>query len=487
MSSFSSRWITLSLSATTAFIIMAWKYRRTISSLFSTSTTVRTNSTLSSTILNTLKPIPIPACTNLIYSHGGFMGASVECIRNPYWLSLLQLYTPKTYLRLYQAQLTQSLNSTTIMRLLENNPVVAAYGVYHYHQYHHDIPLPVIEWDVYFHPINSTFALEEKHSIMKHTVVSHGTLLQTFMERILGYSAHTSVLHESGGMTIPKWLEIFMECLDTVTKHEQSSSSTIEKKINLPLPLSRLYNSSTGPLLSVFLDIKSSSITSELLMLFIQQLNSIGIHVWGIGSFLHTQIYPYQFQKQIINTSVAIEDIIKAENKQATGKEAANIHTLLSTPSSKITKNTLDSTTVVDAPLPFHIFTFASGIIQGCKDGTLPSSAHILFNAGSLFMYDNNTNQWILNNKLITVLRYYQQHYNLSLGAYTQESHLNSYIATLMINHFNEEKQLYSYGLSYSNLPTYCSTPDISSEASNDSIGLPIPFYLRKLMEPNVD
>jgi hypothetical protein len=251
---------------------------------------------------------PVPLLTHLPYSHGGFMGAAVAMLREKKWRELLHTLTPASSRRVALAHAGAILtggdgaSSSALMRDLENNPVLAAFGTADAVRRgkgrdpatgaHNPI---VVELDVYLAPEHtsssspSSFSSSSALDVASRTVVSHGSLLQTAAERLLGYSMHASLLLETGGMTIPKWIEVYLEALSIAAPHVRvHDGSTDAGAAGGGNPWSP--SPSPSPLLSVFLDVKSASASPQTLHALVRGLNAMGVHVWGIGSFVHPQV-----------------------------------------------------------------------------------------------------------------------------------------------------------------------------------------------------
>jgi hypothetical protein len=100
---------------------------------------------------------PIPETKNQFYGHGAFMGAAPQLMADPKWNRILQSLMPDVH-----ADVTRALKSgpasPEIILMMENNPVMAAYGVYQTKQMdvrkeggrEDRIPkMQAIEWDAF--------------------------------------------------------------------------------------------------------------------------------------------------------------------------------------------------------------------------------------------------------------------------------------------------------------------------------------------------
>lgn len=396
----------------------------------------------------------IPLCQRLTYSHGGYMGAAIDMLRHEKWVQLLRELTPASWKRVRAASVAaqlsdrsghSSVGSGPIMRILENNPVLAAFGVAQsVSAGEHGIAAVVahnaivVEWDVYLpdHLVRKYAGVLESSSapassraeaadiIARHTVISHGSLIQTMAEGLLGFSMHESVLKSSGGMTAPKWLEIYLECLAVAAPHVRVHEPTSVKPSN-GAETSSSSSPVARPMISVFLDVKSRRASCSVLKALVEGFNRLGVHVWGVGSFKHGQIAGFDSTDVQRVQAITLHDVVEAEDEGAAGTEAADLHLAVPDPcikssasSTSISSSTsgnfsslasptlaatsgrgsgsasssatapadVSSSSIVElpAPLPIYILSTAGEVIAHAQQGRFPRGAAILFNGGSM-------------------------------------------------------------------------------------------------------
>ncbi len=274
----------------------------------------------------------IPRLKLWSYSHGGFTGAAIELLKDPVALQLVRNLTPASFTRVGIAAEAPGDSkplpgSGTFMRLMENNPVLAAFGTVTAIKQGYgalnlrgkqgnepDSPLPrvahnpvVIEMDVYldaglFPAADALLslarpsepALDEAASALVHSAaIAHGSLLHVLLERGLGVSQHASVLRASGGATPSTWLAAYTKAVRALAPgldlHALPPPS-------LPAPdatSTTHLDANAGrarALLSVFIDLKSTRASPGVVRLLVRGLNALGLHVWGVGSFKLQQL-----------------------------------------------------------------------------------------------------------------------------------------------------------------------------------------------------
>lgn len=222
------------------------------------------------------------------YAHGGGKAASAEMLQHTFWRELLCRLSPTAAARLSDKG-AAAVPPQVAAAVLENNPVLAAFYT------SLGLQRISVEWDIYAK--RTTFDEAGAHrdplSLLSDTVVQHGSLGQVVLERGLGWEAHDSVRAMSGEMSVPRWLAAYFTAL------REASLQPIEAGLPGTLaPISS--NASAGdsitsaytatPLLSVFLDIKSTRLSAAGVAALVRCLNEAGVHVWGAGSFILPQL-----------------------------------------------------------------------------------------------------------------------------------------------------------------------------------------------------
>jgi hypothetical protein len=387
----------------------------------------------------TLPVTKVSKLENWVYCHGGFMGAAVEVLRDPGWARMVETLTPHTFTRVLVADAAcqHTISSGTLMSIMENNPVLAAFGVAHssrrsYPKHAHSIAHNrlVIEWDVYpktsdSHEIEEELrkgcSLERRKDLALHvvnsTVVAHGSLAHTFCERLLGMSMHSSIMKQSGDMTIPRWLDAYQKAMKTVAADVEVSAVS-------------------DALLHVFLDVKSTRASPALLQLLVEGINHLGVAVWGVGSFVFAQLK--------IPTVVA--------------------------------------PTQFAPPLRIYLFSNISSVQSAYQSGELPHGAAVLFNGGSLIAYNSVPDasaadiqaSYHIPDYIVSELA----NFKLQLGFYVQEPNIDSVAIELLNGIVSSHRDVFPLGFNYSNL-LYTAAADVSPTPSHVTNGFVIPWWLR--------
>jgi hypothetical protein len=419
------------------------------------------------------------------------MGAAVEMLRaGEPWVSLLRDHTPASWRRLRTVHLTSllshggtdapSLPSGPVMSVLENNPVLAAFGT-HSAEGQGQGPV-VVEWDVHLPPSHLTPSPSPAGrpsdadclALAANTVVQHGSLWQTLAERVFGVSMHESLLKETGGMTAPKWLEIFAESRAAAGEAGRGPWATPER-------IPRAVADGEAPLLSVFLDVKSASEAPARLRALVRGLNLLGVHVWGVGSFVHSQlddddVEEAAWEGQAVRAPASLADIVRVETPSAPGREAsAAAHGPADAGTPEVFQARMrpqPPPLSFPPPLLLRILSFADAVIAGAASGQLPRGSAVLFNAGSLFV-EAEGERWVVDRALVDRLGRAVQEKGLRVGCYTQESHLDAATATAMVELMNARPDIFALGLSYSGVQ------GVAAGDIRSGNGLPIPRWLR--------
>ena len=497
--------------------------------------------------------VAITRIVNRAYSHGGWMGCAGLIIQGRYssWMRLMKTFTPASYERLLLVD-QASASSPAHMRILENNPVMAAFGtamtlrqgdtrqVSPASLSHCPV---VVEFDVYLDgdvckevdaalwrgtELSAAERARLARLLATTTVISHGSLMHIMLERLCGISMHKSILQRSGGMTLHTWLRAYFQTLAECAPDVRISQPANRQIADVASSASAI------PHLSVFLDVKSSGASAAALDLLSEGLNAAGIHVWGVGSFVHRQLNDIMRRsapQTIIvpevtaagssssavielpttrsrRPSVAAEELDHllglephmrhiAAHKWAEADPAivaeGELPQAVGSNNAELIVRTVDgreltmTTIVAPPPIAFHIFSFVGEIQAACDKGALPHGAHILFNGGTMISArlgrtpDETTESYHIDPRLLRELDDYRERFDLHLGYYTQEALLDHKAADLLVRTANDHPALFEHGFAYSGLSGQA-VGDIRPSATAASIGWVVPWWARFLV-----
>jgi hypothetical protein len=389
----------------------------------------------------------VPVLLRQSYTHGSWMGAGGHVLSSPVWAAELQTRTPAAYRRVAAAfeRARGRAHTGTLLAQLENSPVVAAYGTISLeahiarlaaeglpaHQEHigsvaHN-PL-VLEWDVHLSPATIDTAVRKlpgadvalrrtlARELATEMVCAHGSMWAVLGERLLGIQQYAAVKSASGDMTVPVWLLHYFAVLRA---HAPALFSKASKR--------------DAPLVSVFLDVKSAAASAAVLGLLVEGLNARGVHVWGVGSFVHKQVaaagaYPATQHVRLLSPPVAGEDGVESDG-------AAR-----------------------DLPPPIRFFIVGQpGEIQhGVLNGSIPHGADILFNGGTLLApvaAGAAGSPWTVDRAVFDALSSFAAVHDLRLGLYCQEPSMDSHAVTEMALLVNSAPAVFQHGWAYAGLP----------------------------------
>ena len=198
----------------------------------------------------------IPLVAHQLYAHGAYMGLAKSLLTDVQAAAVLTRLMPR--LSGQAVALLAAGNLSAMMLLLENSPVLAAYGAARRGQ-----PLPM-EWDIWLDP--------ECPEDMDKARIIHGngaaTLLSALQptqsaQALLTQSVHGSNAHE--GLSPNAWLQLY---------NEAAKAFGVAKRRPCAL----------------YLDIKSGWSTAEQVQVFVDALRRQGLEVRGVGSFTARQL-----------------------------------------------------------------------------------------------------------------------------------------------------------------------------------------------------
>jgi len=398
-------------------------------------------------------PITIsrPSRGRLPYSHGGWFGASALFRRgstSPLWRALLRELTPVTAARVEAVEAVGGKGaSARVAFILENNPVMAAFGASHC-GLTDDASRPAMEFDSFLpKPLcdavdaaarsGDRVALDAAGAALARAVlVQHGTLGSFAREFFLGVPQYDT-LGAAGAQTIEQWLACFVAALERAAAAGEAGARQL------------LASGSSGvPCLSVFLDVKSPRASGVVLAALVRALNYFGLHVWGVGAFRHAQLHE-------LDPLLGAQQIVQLRSLAAAAAAAGD-------PSPPA-----PATTAASLPRPRLIYLAGSiGDVQRFALGDAPSiprGASVIFNGGSILKASSGTRPWEIDSSAVAAARHLVRTRGLLLGGYIQEPRCDSCAADLLVSAF-DDASIFKIGLTYSNLP---GTAELSTPRGN--------------------
>ncbi|MFT4975142.1 MAG: hypothetical protein ACI8S6_001029 [Myxococcota bacterium] len=366
----------------------------------------------------------IPPITRQLYAHGAFMGAAPALLADERWRRILAFLMPDVYADVTEA-LRDGKSPSALIPMFENNPVMAAFGIWRSAQSDEDqweLDQVGVEWDLFIDgelaeafegtPEADRPALVE--AILASAVVAHAAALDTLQEN-LGFCQHDDVRGtrkaKLGGVEVSAWLDLFarafrlaeaedparlllaMAAEGRVQEGEACLLHTFTEPIS-PAEAVETFCAVTGrERFSVVLDMKSLRSTPALFGALIGALNTHGIHVTAACSFALEEIEGLSQMMQHVGG--------------------------------------------IDLPGPREVlfFHYAGDLQRACDAGTVPSGMSVLFNGGSLLSVDSwfsKTPNYTINAAVIEDLARYQRRHDLQIGLYVQEGDCDSAAAALL-------------------------------------------------------
>ena len=183
-----------------------------------------------------------------LYAHGGYMGLVDRLLEDEHWSTLFRELSPKTYNSLADESVEDQMKS------VENDPVMAAFGVH----VNGNVPL---EWDLW---------VAEDGSLAGSRIVhgDAGDLGPDNEKKMPGGIA-------SKGFDPYQWLRIFGEAMDRTASGEADRGWSTSSSISMAIEeLNRIGG--------VYLDVKSEYSSGTEVAGFVSSLESLGVPVAGV-------------------------------------------------------------------------------------------------------------------------------------------------------------------------------------------------------------
>ncbi len=390
------------------------------------------------------------------YGHGAFMGAAMALLNDPKWNRILKALMPDVWEET-MAALKSGNGANKIILMFENNPVMAAYGIYRSGRLDTEkvagredrvANIEAFEWDAFL-PGNVVTAFKKARTpqekanlapkLVDDMLIAHGSTMQTVFENKFGLRQYDSVQASAktaqGGVTPGAWMDIFGRALQIAgdpdwelkskeygnpKRHKRYSDVTDKANyltLRNRLPFSEvidlykeMFNKET---FSVVLDVKSRDATPEILQAIVEELNQRGVLVYGVGSFVFGEMR-------------GLKDV----SQSVGGKRRAG-------------------------PREIKFFHFAGDLQNACLNGQIAVGDTAMFNAGSLIGYDrlaggkSKKASYEVKQKVIEQLREYKEEYGFQLGVYVQENDIDDRAADIITQLCNENPNIFDLGFAW--------------------------------------
>jgi hypothetical protein len=271
----------------------------------------------------------IPAVKRRPYGHGAYMGAAPAMVADPKWRRILAFLMPDVYVPVTTA-VERGVAPNGLIPMFENNPVMAAFGVWHGVRAQGESPVEGIEWDVFLDGARVrawAAAVGDARAgliaeIADTMVIAHASTTDTVQEQ-LGLDQWRDVRKTAktalGGVTPLAWIDLFgraltladaddpLPMMESMAKEARISEGDACDRYTFadPWPWDRtiaVWTRLTGrPRFSVVLEIKSLRSTAALLVELVGELNRRGVHVAACGSFVDHEILGVAAMRQHVH------------------------------------------------------------------------------------------------------------------------------------------------------------------------------------------
>lgn len=382
------------------------------------------------------------------YGHGAFMGAAPALVADAKWRRILAFLMPDVFEQVRGA-IAKGADGQRIMPMLENNPVLAAFGVFRgagstsaeSESPHH---LSGIEWDVF---VDSDLLVAWEAArrdpaalsrvmdkVLDTSLIAHATAADTVQEAI-GICQYRDVRKTPktglGGVEIDSWIDLFGRALSLANapdldaavremakdprsdSHEECMRHTFAP----PWPVRRavdVHEKVTGKKsISVIVEIKSLRSTAEFLTDLVKALNAHGVHVAAVASF---------HREEVLGVSATAQSI---------------------------------DGTAYPPPREIQFFHFAGDLQAACDAGRITRGQSVLFNGASLLdaiQTDGGRPVYSTRLRVIAELDEYRKKHELSIGFYVQEGDCDHAAATLLSDLVSARPDTFELGFAWGGL-----------------------------------
>jgi hypothetical protein len=390
---------------------------------------------------------------NQFYAHGAFMGAARQMLNDPKWNRILETLMPDVH-----ADVRGVTDEGDLIPMLENNPVMAAYGMIRTQQLDQRQEgglsdrvenMKAFEWDVFLDPrivrgyrvaFNESTERELDEDLVDTMLIAHGSTKQTIVENKIGYAQYEAVKGtrktEMGGTRPGAWMDLFGRAIRLATadnpdelmadmvgesrhtdEDDQSLYQTFERQMTFRDVIDlykRVFGKET---FSVLLDIKSRNAAPWVLRRLILELNRRGVHVYGVGTFTFSELNN-------------LDEI----NQQVDGQD-------------------------MGAPTGIKFFHGIGNLQTACTDGEVFEGDTVMFNAGSILdSVDWDAERPDANDdeieEIIQGLGQFKNTYGFHLGLYVQEGSTDRRAARKIAAFSNQHSDIFDLGFGWGGIST---------------------------------
>ncbi len=380
---------------------------------------------------------PIPRVSRRLYAHGAFMGAGPLLLDDPRWRAILGFLMPDVFHDVREAVRT-GVRVGGLIPMFENNPVVAAYGVWRCGL---QGELDAMEWDVYLdgHRVEAWEEATDAPTrdalldeIVASMVIAHASTTDTVQEHI-GLCQWADVRRTPksrlGGVEPAAWMDLFGRALylagaadlrvaiDEMRAEDRDDSDLACRRHTFASPWSSdrvaaLFRAVSGrPRFGVVLEIKSLRSTPELLGAIVRALNRRHIEVVAVGSFLQSEVRGLAAMGQLVD-GVSLPG----------PREVVFLH-------------------------------FAADLQQACDRGTLDRGSAVLFNGACLLRaLPGAAGRYAVDDAVVAGLEEYRRAFDLRIGLYVQEYDCDAAAAGLLSDLARERSETFALGFAWGGL-----------------------------------
>ncbi len=430
---------------------------------------------------------------NQFYGHGAFMGAAPELLRDPRWSRILKALMPDVWGDIDEA-LRGGEKSSKIIPMMENNPVMAAYGAWQTKAMDDRAEggktgrvgkQKAMEWDCFLpagvvSQWKAAASPEQKAKLapqlVDNMVIAHGDQTSTILENKTWWRQYDGVRKTRksgyGGVMPADWVDLFGKALQLAgdaqwqqkaaqyedpkqskrvnTPDDQTTDKTFKDKLSFDSVIA-LYKKVFGAeKFSVILDVKSRDATPDVLKALVGELNKRGVHVEGAGDFVFSEIEGLSEMQQ-----------------QVGGKS-------------------------YEGPKEIKFFHFAGELQQACAAKVIKPGNHVMFNASCLVSYDKlafgaaKQASYAIKSDVVKQLSEWKKKFGFHLGLYVQESDIDPHAAELITKTCNQEAGLVDLGFAWGGLSGK-SAGDVAPSLTSATIGDAGQAWVGKQWDPSME